>query len=207
MRITILVLGLLSACAPLGGPGWYAPPQSSTQERHVRVNGVELDARGRETLAQLEGRSGQRVPDGDYWYDPRSGAAGRWGGPVASVLPAGLALGGPLPANASGGGTGIYINGRDIHPIDAQNLYALVGPVAPGRYWVDAQGNAGLEGGPALVNLYAAAQQAQQRGGGKTPWSSRVDAMTGRSSDNLNLASDGTTTCVSTGSYSRCTGE
>jgi hypothetical protein len=38
--------------------------------------------------------------------------------------------------------------------------------VYPGRYWVDAQGNAGFEGGPALVNLLVLARARAARGGG-----------------------------------------
>jgi hypothetical protein len=48
-------------------------------------------------------------------------------------------------------------------PAAAAELYALqqlVGPVRPGRYWLDAYGNAGFEGGPPLVNL----AQARARG-------------------------------------------
>ena len=40
-----------------------------------------------------------------------------------------------------------------------------LGPVYPGRNWMDAQGNVGLEGGPALVNIWVAAQA--RSGGGR----------------------------------------
>jgi hypothetical protein len=40
------------------------------------------------------------------------------------------------------------------------------GVVYPGRYWVDAQGNAGPEGGPALVNLVAVARARAAQGAG-----------------------------------------
>jgi hypothetical protein len=46
--------------------------------------------------------------------------------------------------------------------------------VLPGRYWVDAQGNCGIEGGPAFVNLRVAAAQAAgggAGGGAGGPWS------------------------------------
>ena len=57
----------------------------------------------------------------------------------------------------------MFVNGRELHPRDAQALTQLFGaPPQPGRYWVDAQGNAGNEGGPAMVNLV---QLARQRGG------------------------------------------
>jgi hypothetical protein len=77
---------------------------------------------------------------------------------LAAYLPAGPGLGGPVP-----GGTGVFVNGRELPPPDVQRLAALVGPIPPGRYWIDAQGNAGPEGGPATVNL---AQLASRQGGG-----------------------------------------
>jgi hypothetical protein len=138
--------------APLINPGGRA----------VNFNGHALDANGIATLAQLEAAYRTHLPDGAYWYDPMCGAFGAWGGPVLVILPAGLALGGPVPANASGRGTGIFVNGREIHAFDALYLQHLLGPIKPGRYFTDAYGNAGLEGGPVLVNLL---QAAQQRGG------------------------------------------
>ena len=42
----------------------------------------------------------------------------------------------------------------------------MLGQVYPGRWWVDAQGNAGQEGGPALFNVYVVAQQRRQASGG-----------------------------------------
>jgi hypothetical protein len=134
---------------------------SDAAPRHLSFNGHAATAHDLTIVAQLERGSGQSVPDGDYWYDNISGGAGRWGGPAEAILPAGLGLGGPLPANASGGGTGVFINGRELHPIDVQRLIAIFGFVHPGRFWVDASGNAGYEGGPALINLYQAAQQAR----------------------------------------------
>ncbi len=41
----------------------------------------------------------------------------------------------------------------------------MQGPVAPGRYWLDAQGYAGYEGGPAMVNLRQLASQGLYRQG------------------------------------------
>src|SRR5215468_7279393 len=128
--------------------------------RRLTFNAHAATARDLAIVQKLEASWGQRLGDGDYWYDDRSGAAGMWGGPAMAVLPAGLGLGGALPANASGGGTGVFVNGRELHPIDLQRLQALVGPVPRGRYWVDAQGNAGPEGGPAIVNLYQRAGSA-----------------------------------------------
>ena len=44
----------------------------------------------------------------------------------------------------------------------AADVKQLTKPIKPGRYFADAYGNAGLEGGPVMVNLL---QAAQQRGG------------------------------------------
>src|SRR5215470_3159647 len=139
---------------------------SAEAGRRLTFNGRPATARDLAVVQKLEASWGQRLNDGDYWYDNRSGAAGTWGGPATAILPAGLGLGGALPANASGGGTGVFVNGRELHPIDLERLQALVGPVPRGRYWVDAQGNAGPEGKPATINLVRAAGQ---QGNGPRP--------------------------------------
>lgn len=136
------------------------PARAQSEARRVVVNDVRLDA---ERLAALEARYGVRVLDGAYWYDAASGAWGLAGGPTAGFIPAGLRLGGPLRADASGGTTDVYVNGRRLPAADVQALQPLTGPVQPGRYWLDAQGNVGREGGPAFLNLVALARQA--RGG------------------------------------------
>jgi hypothetical protein len=139
--------------------------------RHINMNGRPVTAEALMTIAALEQRSNGYLPDGSYWYDARSGALGKMGGPTLVIIPAGLELGGPLPPYASGGGdgrlTGIFINGRELHPIDVQGLSAFIGsPIYPGRYWVDGMANAGLEGGPAMWNLVWLAQQRQRAQGG-----------------------------------------
>jgi hypothetical protein len=195
-----------------GGPAAAAKPaggQRPAAGRRVRFNGRALTAEQVKTLERLERQVG-RLPDGDFWYDPRTGASGRWGGPGLALLPPGLDLGGPLPAEASGGGkgtlTGVFINGRELHPRDVEWLRELVGAVLPGRWWMDARGDFGLEGGPVMGNLVAAARAHRGAGGqGGQAWSRRYEGITPR--DNLNMASDGTTTCVSVSGYSRCTGE
>lgn len=208
--------GVAEVLASVGGkPG--APPRAAgsppqapaTARRGVKFNGRDLSGQQAATLSRLEQAIG-RLPDGEYWYDPATGASGRWGGPTLAFLPAGLELGGKLPAEASGGGqgvlTGVFINGRELHPVDVLGLREIIGVVLPGRWWVDAQGTYGLEGGPALGNLVVIAQQRRAAGqGGSRAWSRRYEGATPR--DNMNMASDGTTTCVSVAGYSRCTGE
>ena len=133
----------------------------------IEVNGAPLDAAGRRTLAQLEALIGT-VPPGRYWYDPASGGAGVWGGPASAYLGPGLPLGGRLPAAASGGGsgrlTGVFVNGRELHPIDVQGLRQVLGQVQFGRWWWDAAGNVGREGGPMAFNFYWVLQQRQAAG-------------------------------------------
>ncbi len=159
LRTTLLALALAgsSVAAPV------AQADAPAQTRKLTFNGRAATAKDREIVAQLEKLYGAAAPAGDYWYDGRSGAAGRWGGPTFGFLPPGLALGGALPANASGGGngtlSGVFINGRELHPIDVQVLVSIYGKALPGRWWVDGQGNAGPEGGPMQVNMIQLAQQ------------------------------------------------
>jgi len=162
-------------------PGTQRPPTSQqpappprprkVDTRRFTFNGRAATQTDLETLSLIEAMYGQPAPQGDYWYDALSGAAGAWGGPTLGFLPAGLQLGGPLPANASGGGkgrlTGVFVNGRELHPIDVQVLTNLYGQVLPGRWWVDGQGNAGQEGGPPLLNLVVVARQRAAAGKGK----------------------------------------
>jgi len=173
-------------------PPTGAPPAAAA--RNVGFNGAALDARGLEVLAQLEAHYRTRLADGDYWYDATSGAGGTWGGPAAVVLPAGLQLGGPLPANASGGGsgrlTGVFVNGRELHPLDVQALLTFT-PVYPGRYWVDGQGNGGTEGSPVQFNLYTLANAARSRGGSRSSSDANGSIWTGGGGFNSSWKSDG----------------
>ena len=120
----------------------------------VYVNGVEL---GPDTLAQLERAYRTEVPRGRYWYDRRSGLWGLIGGPGTGQIAPNLELGGPLQMDASRAQTGVFVNGREIHPTELAYLQRLYGRVVPARYWLDANGIAGYEGGPAQFNLGAAA--------------------------------------------------
>jgi hypothetical protein len=154
------------------GPATSGSSPVAAGIRNVVINGIALPL---ETLNALERQYRIRIEDADYWYDPLCGAWGLRGGPTLGFIPAGMKLGGPLAADASGKGTGVFLNGREAHAQDVLALQSILGPVMPGRYFVDAQGNAGYEGGIPLVNLVVAARQAaQQRGGGAGNWSSRL---------------------------------
>ena len=131
--------------------------------RDVVINRVRISA---DTLTMLEQYFQTVIPSGRYWYDPLCGAWGMEGGPTAGFTIPNLPLGGSLPADISRGNTGVFINGRQLPPTDLAGLQRLTGPIAQGRYWLDSQGYAGMEGGPALVNLRAlAAQQGLYRQG------------------------------------------
>lgn len=164
-------VGILVSCALL-------PLRAAAQSRHVVVNAVQLPDT---QLQALEQAFHVRIPDGVYWYDRVSGAWGFSGGPTAGFTLAGLRVGGALRVDASRGTTAVFINGRQLPVQDVLALQALLGAVYPGRYWVDAQGNAGLEGGPPLINLVAVARarSAQGSGGGAYSVYNRVGGMFG----------------------------
>lgn len=171
MRARFVALATLASLALLFASAPTARAQTPTQQKPagigggapagapaasgVRINRVELDAQTMQALAQY----GVRIAPGDYWYDPFSGLFGIIGGPGLGFTMPGLQLGGPLPADASGGGTSVFVNGRELHPLDVAALMQL-GPVYPGRYWLRYDGYYGLEGGPPLGNLILMAQQA-----------------------------------------------
>ena len=121
----------------------------------VRVNRVELSQEIVQALAQY----GIRVAPGDYWYDMFSGLFGMMGGPGLGFTMPGLQLGGELPADASGRGTNVFVNGRELHAQDIAALSAL-GPIMPGRYFLRYDGWYGVEGGMPMGNLIMLAQQA-----------------------------------------------
>ena len=128
------------------------PPPSVS--RSVFINGVRLSDKEVEALEQIYR---VRLQDGNFWYDRMTGAWGYWGGPTAGFILPNLNLGGLMPADASNGDTGVFINGRQLHMHDVMRLYQIVPVVLPGRYWMDAQGNCGYEGGPMLGNIWALA--------------------------------------------------
>lgn len=103
-----------NANAPPPPPSYASVPQTQpavsaqAPAARVTINRIPLD---QTSLQRLSGAVyPNQVLPGDYWYDATCGA---WG-----------MLGGPLPPDASGGGsgslTGVFINGREIHPMDAR---------------------------------------------------------------------------------------
>ncbi len=138
----------------LAGVIWMilsAGAQTGTLSSQITVNGETLAPDVVRALTQTYGP----IPDGEYWYDPFSGLWGVAGGPSTGQILPGLALGGPLQPDASGGGSGVFVNGRDLHPDEVAFLVRRFGVVLPGRYWMNAALIGGYEGGPAIFDLRA----------------------------------------------------
>jgi hypothetical protein len=148
-------------------------PTATAGQRNVVINGQRLSD---SELASAEQTHRIHIPDANYWYDVSIGAWGAQGGPTLGFIAPGLTLAGTLQPNASGGGTGVFVNGRELHAVDVQRLNGLVGNVIPGRWWVDAQGNFGPEGWPMVGNLFMLAR-ARLSGGGAV--SSEVVSQSG----------------------------
>lgn len=154
----LLVLDVVSAAAQQAPA---SPPKAAAKA--VIINGKTLsNAQIKSLAAAVHGP----VQPGSYWYDKVSGAWGLQGGPLAGLIPAGLNVGGPLAEDASNGNTGVFINGRELTVVNVLRLQQWIGtPVMQGRFWVDAQGNFGYEGGPLMGNLAVLAQQSGSRYG------------------------------------------
>lgn len=120
-----------------------------------------------EQLDELKRTYGAAPPPGRYWYDSRSGLYGNWGHEAAGYIRPGHDFG-PVPAEASAGNTGVFINGRQINLVEAQFIQRLFGAVYQGKWWLDGQnGNLGMEGNPTpIANIVVAMQNAQRSGGG-----------------------------------------
>jgi hypothetical protein len=138
---------------------------------------------------RLEQRLGSALLPGRYWYDARSGLWGREGMANAGQLPANLPIPTPLPADISTGGTGVFVNGREIHPLEYQYLQFVYGQVLPGRYWLNADGSAGFEGGPPAYKLFATAAQ---RGSAVSGHSMRGGSVIGGGGTTGFIGTDGT---------------
>lgn len=147
----MLIAGI-GMLALLGG----TPAAGRAGDRGVVINGEPL---GDEQVRTLESTYHVPLMSGRYWYDRATGWWGLEGGATAGVVTPGLSVGGPLAPDASRGGSRVFLNGRELDAVEANYLRTL-GPVIPGRYWVDAGGNVGVQGQAwAFTNLYALMQQ------------------------------------------------
>ncbi|ANM64305.1 putative zinc-ribbon domain plant [Arabidopsis thaliana x Arabidopsis arenosa] len=86
---------------------------------NVSINGHPLTER---LLRKAEKQAGVIQP-GNYWYDYRAGFWGVMGGPGLGILPPFIEeLNYPMPENCSGGTTGVFVNGRELHRKDLDLL-------------------------------------------------------------------------------------
>lgn len=161
-------------------------PAGMPARGEVRFNGRALAP---QQIQEIQSTYGVTPVAGSYWYDPASGLYGVVGQPTAGFMLPGHDYG-PLAAGASGGRTGVFLNGRHLPQQEVMVFSAIWGTtIQPARYWMDGAGNVGYEGNPAPVgNLYA--QAAQSRiggiggggmgggggGGGDNIWSTRFSA-------------------------------
>lgn len=167
--IDVARIALVCAAAGLWSAADAAPPvpasataqsaPGAAAEAAVIVNGQALAPTRRQAI---ERSTGVPLRPGRWWYDARSGLWGAEGQGAAGFAPAGLDVGAPLRVDASGGSTGVFFNGRNLTAAEVAWLQTL-GPVWPGRYWLDAWSSVGLEGQALpFTNLYMLA--AQRRG-------------------------------------------
>ncbi|HET9207292.1 MAG TPA: hypothetical protein VFO28_13700, partial [Burkholderiaceae bacterium] len=144
-----LLFAALLAMLLITGAGWA----TAHAQGSVIVNGAPLQPRH---AAALEQTYRTRLVPGRYWYDAMSGLWGLEGGASVGLIAPGLPFGRMDPSASVGrraGITGVFVNGREIHPDELHYLRALYGPVVRARYWLNARGIAGYEGGPPQFNL------------------------------------------------------
>lgn len=152
---------------------------SEELDSNVYVNGLALNLA---QLEEFEKRYGQKPPEGNYWYDSRSGLYGAIGHQAYGFMHPGHNYG-AMAQNVSNGNTGVITNGREL-PLDELRIWEQINgiPIEPGSYWFDANGNAGVEGdATVLVNFFVMAATTGYSGGGSgggaaDPWNTRFSA-------------------------------
>ena len=128
----------------------------------VWINDGEIAAA---TLRNMPGL--QTLPRGRYWHDPACGAWGSVNGPCLGVFAGGMRIpgSGSLKPNASGGRTGVFVNGRELHLMDVASFRALGVQCLPGKWTIDALGIIRMEGSLFPVGQVSLAATAQRRNG------------------------------------------
>lgn len=158
-----------------------APPPYTGQpitDATIIINDIVLTSQQKEEFEKLHN---QKLVPSKYWYDKNCGLFGITGQPALGYLRPGHDFG-TLARNASNGNSHVLINNRELTQFEWMMLSQIVGtPVMPGSYWLDAQGNAGMQGSSfPLVNIFVAQQNARKSGGNATDgdnfWTSRFSA-------------------------------
>ena len=180
--------GGLAQAGQAGSPVPAAGGANPQSRSGIFINGQEIS---QQQVGELRALYGYVAPPGKYWYDSRGGLFGAMGYEAAGFMRPGHDFG-PLPANASNGTTGVFINGRQINMNEAMYCQRLFGAVYQGRWWLDGRtGNMGAEGNPTpIVNVFAALRQSQQSGqGGSYGWHSNITGASGGSSGGCSYVS------------------
>lgn len=120
---------------------------------------------------------------GNYWHDPKSGLWGYIGGPSmaspSTFIQSEIPGAGVLQPHASGGGqgtvTGVFVNRREIHPLDVQALMQIGIQCRPGRYKLNKWGYFYYENQHfyvfnALGNIFQGGRRPSGRGSGIGGW-------------------------------------
>ncbi|EWH09531.1 hypothetical protein DS2_11888 [Catenovulum agarivorans DS-2] len=79
--------------------------------KEIVINQKVLSA---QQIEQLEMKLGYDIQSGHYWYDAESGLWGIANGPALGQTQKGLIKNSKLAAKASNGGSGVFINGREL---------------------------------------------------------------------------------------------
>ncbi|WCJ22386.1 hypothetical protein M5689_004480 [Euphorbia peplus] len=109
---------------------------NQTDERgksNVSVNGHLIPDR---LLKKAEKVAGPIHP-GQYWYDVRAGFWGVVGGPCLGIIPPCIEeFNYAMPEKCSGGNTGVYVNGRELHQKDLDLLAGRGLPIDRDRSYI-----------------------------------------------------------------------
>ncbi len=131
LGILILILFLAISCSDGGSSGDDSgdsgDPAASAGADDVVINGKVLTQEQEDEVFRIFGE----IPaPGNYWYDPVSGLAGEVGDIASAFLPPNLPFA-PIKQNASGGNTGVVVNGREITSVELDFLEQLFQVVVP----------------------------------------------------------------------------
>jgi hypothetical protein len=153
--------------------GLFNSTRGSAPANPITINGYALSLQDRIDLedalfAQDPNNHGIGLLPSEFWYDSVSGAVGLIGQGTSAFGPAGLLAGvlPAVPANASAGTSGIFVNGRQITNAELTFLQNLINdpgdapaPIGATQFFVNANGDAGQVGGGVLWNLITEAQE------------------------------------------------
>jgi hypothetical protein len=139
----------------------------------IHVNDHEL---GSDEIEQLQATYGVPPTPGRYWYDRRSGLYGVAGQAGMGFMLPGHEFG-ELDRSCSAGNTGVLVNGRELPNLEWMLWSQILGAaIHPGGYWLDANGDAGIEGNPMPLVNFVQAAAASAGMGSNNIWSSRLGA-------------------------------